>query len=71
MSEWQPIDTAPKDGSRFFAYWPDAHIDWCHWQKAEYEEMPEGWRDGFIYVYKDDDPKGPTHWMPLPRCFVS
>lgn len=65
-SQWQPIETAPKDGSRFIAWFPDEGIDFCHWQKSEYESMPEGWRDSFITVYREGWKEGPTHWMPLP-----
>ena len=73
MSEWQPIETAPKDGASFLAWFADEErVDWCHWQAARYpgmpegRDMPEGWRDGFITVYAADDPRGPSHWMPIP-----
>lgn len=62
MSEWQPIETAPKDGTEVLGYWPRAvacspdAYDVVRWHGGE-------WRDRF-----DDDSKfsAPSHWMPLP-----
>jgi hypothetical protein len=58
---WQPIETAPKDGSSILAIWrwgdnPDngaeTHmvVRWCGWWDAQGFTQPE-----------------PTHWMPLPE----
>lgn len=58
--EWQPIKTAPKDGSKFIAWHPDGYADFFHWQKHKHR----GWRDSFIQVYRDGE--GPKFWMPLP-----
>lgn len=60
MSEWQPIETAPKDGTRFLA--------------AEEWDIREGWlfvvakvRNGkFVVAWDNCDEIDPTHWMPLP-----
>lgn len=66
---WQPIDTAPKDGtlvliavrgSCYIASWSDEA------QFERFEERP-GWQvfvcdDGW-YSWAED---APTHWMPLP-----
>ena len=64
MSEWQPIETAPKDDTRILIYSDDG-VDigafnifwypgiWLRDQTAEYDN--------------DAAPiNNPTHWMPLP-----
>jgi hypothetical protein len=66
--KWQPIETAPKDGTyidlwadnfRFAdAFWFDPKTD-DRWHGIE-----EGWvfhSEGFEYVWVT-----PTHWMPIP-----
>lgn len=70
--DWQPIETAPKDGTVFLAYTVDEGIDFFHWQDLGGDSSaPVGWRSGFITVYREDDEEGPTHWMPLPAPPVS
>lgn len=63
-SSWQPIATAPKDGSGVLAYHPE-------WDCPHYIQWYESHRGGFHWFYyadkewvDDDDP--PTHWLPLP-----
>jgi hypothetical protein len=66
---WQPIETAPKNGTRILAYWADTDehtiIEW--WQ---YSDTDEGtWRQGgsglgYDSGYADD---ALSHWMPLPE----
>jgi hypothetical protein len=63
---WQPIETAPKDGSAFFVWWPH----WYHFPLLAYikdyslnlcdSTQPAG-------HWWFDMPNGPTHWMPLPE----
>lgn len=57
MSEWQPIETAPKDGSQFLASDITGYHFNCWWENEGYEAR---WMDEI-----DSEPN-PTHWMPLP-----
>lgn len=54
LTEWQPIDTAPKDGTEIIVFDPTsgggrAIVSW-YW---------ESWRDDELVSWKA------THWMPL------
>lgn len=63
MSEWKPIETAPKDG-RFLAV-VDNDIRIVAWGKTSH--LP--WH-GFCLAdqgVEDFDICDPTHWMPLPE----
>jgi hypothetical protein len=57
MSDWQPIETAPKSGYIIGA-WKDGK-----WQAAQlwWDDMVEEW----VHATGDHYVK-PTHWMPLP-----
>lgn len=76
MSEWMPIETAPKDGTEVIIFaswdWDDMEGERCSldpsprvasWDMAEY-------RTGFWSVsdnpYSDKAVRA-THWMPLPE----
>lgn len=71
--EWQPIATAPKDGTRIVLANAGA-VDvgsWCDEVVPAKESgveiecgLPEGWY-GMTEFYPDD--RCPTHWMPLPE----
>lgn len=60
MSEWHPIETAPKDGSRFLAYERRDVSHYPCWWCNDFS-IWEGWQDDW-----DSEPE-PTHWMPLPE----
>ena len=61
MTEWQPIETAPKDGHRLLMAGNNRGVAWvtiAHW--APYAGC----------VWNADEMKAlqnPTHWMPLPE----
>ena len=56
-NEWQPIDTAPKDGTEIIVCVAGtADVEFVRWHHVE-------WLD------RTADPfDGATHWMSLPRC---
>lgn len=71
MSAWEPIETAPKDGSeiglwivhRGNDYSPDPFQRfsvgyWCEANRTPGFERPAGWEASWIGE--------PTHWQPLP-----
>jgi len=77
-SDWQPIETAPKDGSEFLAYGEDINGDgpkiglsrWRsskeeHWEAVGDRKKELRERDTSAWDY-DADIVFPTHWMPLP-----
>lgn len=65
MNDWQPIETAPKDGSRILGAWQDV-MSVYHWDTQSFHTRPNPyWARDFHPVYYDRSQQ-PTHWMPLP-----
>ena len=72
--EWQPIETAPKDGSRILAFFP-LNSGYCRkknmeifmqvlivgWDYYGWQLAPDGGTE-FVYEITGE----PTHWMSLP-----
>jgi hypothetical protein len=58
MSGWQPITTAPKDGTVILTFQANSmsgpKVKVISWRE---DTVPKGWGDTGV---------GPTHWMPLP-----
>jgi hypothetical protein len=81
MSDWQPIETAPKDGSYIIAakFGKSQELGWVshtRWITADEiadleggdpDEFIAGWTDG----NDDDEQIYPTHWMSLEPPEVS
>lgn len=71
---WQPIETAPKDGTDVLVMY--MHIDTqivhnAFWLYDEFDEDPRetGWwsyEHSEVSRIKLDDWMTPTHWIPLP-----
>jgi hypothetical protein len=67
--DWQPIETAPKDGAEFLAYWDRAtavngNLGMAVTCWYDYGGGMMGWYgagpNGIVLT-------GATHWMPLPE----
>ena len=59
--EWQPIETAPKDGTPVLGY-RDGDMATVEWRAT--------WGEWVLAVpgaYAEDDDWKPSHWMPLPN----
>jgi hypothetical protein len=62
MADWQPIETAPKDGQCILAIGGGVY-DILSWENCcdDGEDDKLGWAD-----HKYTIQTWPTHWMPLP-----
>lgn len=63
-SGWQPIETAPKDGTEFDAWDRDGRITNVYWSNLQ-----EAWCIDVPYGRAEPQPLGlpvPTHWRSLP-----
>ena len=58
VMEWQPIETAPKDGTHFLAY--EECGDMYRAAYGAHDTL-----EAFCGQYVTETPE-PTHWMPLP-----
>ena len=65
MSEWQPIETAPRDGTAILGW------DGQKQSTAEWYETGEYWSLCVMGAWAEDSEWWPTHWMPLPAPPVS
>ena len=61
---WQPIDTAPKDGTHILLYRSNEHcsISEAFWRQDVFKIAYEWGGHGWSYPKEDQ----PTHWMPMP-----
>jgi len=67
MSEWKPIETAPKDGSHILAYRLPAGIRFTN--NTNPPTVVHWFDDGFYTSVNElapERPFAPTHWMALP-----
>ena len=74
MTDWQPIETAPRDRKTeilLWFPWQGLSVPGCYfigiWGYAN-DESAEEWGNGPMWVDPNNsNPLGePTHWMPLP-----
>lgn len=69
MSEWQPIETAPRNGEEtsqvgpdLLLYYPDTGmLEGHYFQRLDKpDDLHDGWETCIGFIGE------PTHWMPLP-----
>jgi hypothetical protein len=58
--KWEPIDSAPKDGSSILGY-ADSSFAVVEWYRGGWWSLSEPG------AYAEDSEWNPTHWMPLPE----
>lgn len=61
MSEWQPIETAPQDGTEVLLHCAEGDINVAYWDGTWWADTIEG---GDVTRRGSGEP---THWMPLPE----
>ena len=61
MTKWQPIETAPKDGTHILGY-ADGEMTVVYWFSEEC------WQITVSGLHADDGEWWPTHWMLLPEA---
>ena len=70
MSEWKPIETAPKDGTDVILLWKGSvEFGWYNVQRnPKFGEWSFYFSGSAAYSASNRDPNcpNPTHWMPLP-----
>lgn len=64
MSEWKPIETAPRDGTKVLA-WRNGALEILRWDHIKVGPLMAGWWFVGDRAVVDRDAQ-PTHWMPLP-----
>jgi hypothetical protein len=67
MSEWQPIETAPKDGRRFLAFTADFQYGRRFNERVQEARWSGKTPDDLIGHFASDNGQIITHWMPLPH----
>jgi hypothetical protein len=62
VSEWRPIDSAPRDGTRVILGWDSGEPSrfGFHQRNADWK----GWRATSLEIGFPKKP--PTHWQPMP-----
>lgn len=59
ISPWKPIDTAPKDGSWVWLYFPPALARTCYWEPEWQRWVPVA-----TLPVPENFISPPTHWAP-------
>lgn len=64
-SEWQPIETAPKDKKIILAC---REVEIGRWDDDSFSKKPRPfWNRWSVFGVSRERANQPTHWMPLPE----
>lgn len=65
--EWQPIETAPRDGTIILMFYPTRYLGPNKTIVGKWTKYNGGsWQNDEFSM--SDTPEQPTHWMPLPAA---
>ena len=77
VGEWQPIETAPKDGTKILVYTVHGDVELSDWYSISYPSyelcgVNDETGEGIYRKIAGNPTEGwnsnmPTHWMPLPE----
>lgn len=70
---WQPIETAPKDGTKILVFTAIGDIEigqWCttEWDRYELHDADRNLYTRRVDIHEFWNNNFPTHWMPLPAA---
>jgi uncharacterized protein DUF551 len=80
VTDWRPMEDAPKDGSVILGWFPyyattaeGGSVFVMRWDDERYCNKPKPhWKaSGWVWGVRDQREKQPTHWMPVPDPPVS
>lgn len=70
LTQWQPIETAPRNGTRILVWAEGDGPFEMHWNTMGWNWLVSrqlGIWEGDGFTWYEADGHGPTHWMPLPE----
>ena len=73
VSPWQPIETAPRDGTKILVFHPDMGVEITEWYEitqTNYVEFEGGLyrkERAIFYAGWNNNGHHATHWQPLPE----
>lgn len=68
MSEWQPIETAPRDGTEILICDVHQKVFIGYWQTRKSKKARTGWKElGCGFFFEDDPDFAAKYWMPKPN----
>lgn len=66
MSDWQPIETAPKE-AYYLLLLANNRVEIGRWDDDRFAKKPKPfWAYSFLSSRRQQRENPPTHWMPLP-----
>jgi hypothetical protein len=68
MSDWHPIETAPKDGRRILAYGICGLESQPSIATVKFDDFPKEWICDPNEAEQSPEPCRLTHWLPLPEA---